>query len=494
MTGFLAYLDPSHLLFPALLASAVLAVVFPLLGTQLILRRALFLGLTLPQIAAAGVAFAFWVQQSGFAPAFQPHHRSLGLGGSLLFTLLGMGISAFLEQRGGGSTEARLAAAYAFAGALTILFIVFNPAGEVEILSMLKGEVIALSPAEVRILIGVFAAVLFCLILFRREFLLTAFDRDLAFLLKGGSIFWTLVFYSLAGISIAVGVIMAGPLLIFGLMVLPPLAARPLVQGMTVFLWSSSLLGLLIAVGGFYASVILDLPLGPTDVVIGCLAVFASHGLKRLRIRASVASVVVCLLAAGMNVGCAPLPSPPFPEAALGKGPVWLSPVKNATPLELRLPSGNPFQSLAEMAGKGSPASRATVMELLRAAVQSELQRRGISASLPELFDARLSDFPAAPSRAAETARRAGLSGTLLLGEIRRWRVEPRGLTSVAVDWTLVRIADGALLWRHEIRRAISGASAAHAAEAHRDAIRVVVAELFAPQKAAGFTPGVRLL
>ena len=111
---------------------------------------------------------------------------------------------------------------------LTILFIVFNPAGELEILNLLKGEVISLSKEELKLLAIVYGVIYVGLVLFRREFLLNSFDRDLSFLLTGGSAQWSFWLYVLCGFSIAIGVIMAGPLMVFGFMVLPPLAARAL--------------------------------------------------------------------------------------------------------------------------------------------------------------------------------------------------------------------------------------------------------------------------
>ena len=184
MSTFLEILSPSYLLFPALLGTAILGLVCPLIGSYLILRRTVFLGLTLPQIAAAGVSFTFWLQQTGFLPQWQQGERGIGMIGSLLFTFLGMGLLGYLEQRRKGIAEGRLAAAYALAGALTILFIVFNPAGQIEVLNLLKGEVIALSKGELRLLATVFGLVLVGMLLFRREFLLTSFDRDLAFLVE----------------------------------------------------------------------------------------------------------------------------------------------------------------------------------------------------------------------------------------------------------------------------------------------------------------------
>jgi len=259
--SFFDIMNPSFILFPALIGSAILALVCPLVGAHLILRRRVFLGLTLPQMAACGVAFTFWIYHEAGAPHGAGGERLLAVAGSLVFTLAGMGVLAYLDRNASGSSEGRLAAAYALASALTILFIVFNPAGELEILNLLKGEVIALSREELRLLAIVYAVVFFSMILFRREFLLSSFDQDLAFLLTGGNVQWGFWLYVLCGLSIAVGVIMAGPLLVFGFMVLPPLAARALARGMVSFFSLSSLLGVGIAISGFYISVQLDLPL-----------------------------------------------------------------------------------------------------------------------------------------------------------------------------------------------------------------------------------------
>ncbi|HWO42626.1 MAG TPA: metal ABC transporter permease, partial [Candidatus Eisenbacteria bacterium] len=181
---------PSYLLFPALLGSAILAVVGPLVGAHLILRRRVFLGLTLPQIAGCGVAFTFWVyHETGFVHG-AGRERILAMIGALAFTLAGLGLLAYLDRRAGGLSEGRLAASYALASALTILFVVFNPAGELEILNLLRGEVIALSLRELELLATVYLIALLALVLFRREFLLTSFDPDLAFLLSGGKTHW----------------------------------------------------------------------------------------------------------------------------------------------------------------------------------------------------------------------------------------------------------------------------------------------------------------
>src|SRR5215510_5783226 len=481
MSTFLEILSPSYLLFPALLGTAVLGLVCPLIGSYLILRRTVFLGLTLPQIAAAGVSFTFWLQQTGFLPQWQQGERGIGMIGSLLFTFLGMGLLGYLEQRRKGIAEGRLATAYALAGALTILFIVFNPAGQIEVLNLLKGEVIGLSKGDLRLLAAVFGLVLVGLVLFRREFLLTSFDRDLAFLLKGRQVVWDVLLYLLAGVSIAFGVILAGPLLLFGFLVLPALAARPLVNSMSSFLWLSSLLGLVMAVFGFYSSVRLDLPLGPTDVALGCCLIFLAYALSRILPRRALGLILLSSVAL-WTYGCGTTTAPaPLPEAKeLNNETLWLAKVKNSTGLSLLLPATNPLRSLAEMAGKISSDYRESVMDLLRNDLRRDLEQRGFRVALPEQTDTRFSAFPVEPAGAARLAREGKLSGLIFVSEILRWEADSRQFVRVSADFKLVRTDDGKILWERRIQRAVPTPSATNLGQAYTDSVKEVVRDLFA--------------
>ena len=97
-----------------------------------------------------------------------------------------MGLLAYLDRHATGSPEGRLAAAYALASALTILFIVFNPAGELEILNLLKGEVISLSREELKLLAIVYGVIYVGLVFFAASFCSTLLTAICPFLLTGG--------------------------------------------------------------------------------------------------------------------------------------------------------------------------------------------------------------------------------------------------------------------------------------------------------------------
>ena len=289
MDTLLEVLSPSFLLFPAVLGSVVLGLVCPVVGGFLVLRRSVLLGLALPQLAAAGVAAASWAHHLGLVPdSGHTHsfahesHRLFAYGGSLAFTFAGMLLLGFMDRNGAGRTETRLAVAYALAGSLTVLLVAAHPFGDATILGFVKGEVVALSLPELAALAVACALALSCVLVFRRELLLSSFDRDLTLLLKGGVVAWDVLLYLAAGVVIASGVIVAGPLLVFGLLVLPPVAVRPLVSRMATYFVGSALLGVFIGLAGFVVSYRLDLPLAPTDVALGCVLIPVTYALARL--------------------------------------------------------------------------------------------------------------------------------------------------------------------------------------------------------------------
>jgi len=264
--------SPEFLLRHALYAGLVIGLVCPLVGVYLVLRRLVFLGVALPQISAAGIAFAFFLHTLGFH--LYPHQEEeqlMALTGSVLFVVVALVALVTLERRGRGMVEGRVGVTYAAAAAAGILFVAANPYGESTLLSLLRGEVLGLSLSQFWATIGVYGGIAACMLLLQKEFTFVSFDRDTAITLGKNVVAWDLCLYLLIGLAIAFGVMTVGPLLIFGFLVVPPLAARKITRGMWPFSIVASLIGGVTALIGFYLSLRWDLPLGPTDVAVACV-------------------------------------------------------------------------------------------------------------------------------------------------------------------------------------------------------------------------------
>ncbi len=278
-TRLVEILSPDFLLHHALYGSVVVGLVCPLVGVYFLLRRLVFLGVVLPQVSTAGIAFAFMLEGLGLRllAGGAGHEKHLAIAGAVVFTSLTILALAALERRGQGISEGRIGTLYALAGAASILFVAWNAAGETEMLGLLKGEIVTISEADFHAMLDAFALVTVAMLLFQREFLLVSYDRDMAVTLGRNVLFWDTLLYLVVGLTISLGVMTVGPLVIFGLLVIPPMAALPWARGMMSFSLIASLLGGLSGFAGFYASYTRDLPLGPTIVCTAFLLLALSR-------------------------------------------------------------------------------------------------------------------------------------------------------------------------------------------------------------------------
>jgi ABC-type Mn2+/Zn2+ transport system permease subunit len=273
MSTLVQILSPDFLLRDALVGSVLVGVVCPLVGAYFVLRRMIFLGVALPQLSAAGIAFSF----VGYRLAVGPHEhgnlseRSLAMVGSFAFTLAGLLVLTAFERRGRETVEARIGVTYAIAAALTILFLAVDPHGDAEMVNLLKGDILATTRTSLTLLESVLGAVVLVLFACRKEFLLVSFDRDLAVVFGKWAGLWDGLLYLLIGITISLGVMTAGPLVTFGFLVVPPLTARLLTRRMLSFSLVAAALGGAAAFGGFYCAYRMDLPLGPAEVALASL-------------------------------------------------------------------------------------------------------------------------------------------------------------------------------------------------------------------------------
>lgn len=277
-------LAPNFILRNSVYASLLIGALCPLTGVFLVLRRMAFLGVALPQVSAAGIAFAFClpalgVAGHGHAAHFAGDQQLYALAGSLSFTLTTILILALLERRGGW-VEGRMSTVYVLAGAWSVLFVAKNPLAEHSLMNLMQGEIIAISDFDLGLTASAFSLVGFGLWVFRREFLLVSYDREMAITVGKNVVLWDVLLYLLIGGAISIAVLTSGPLVSFGFLVLPPLMAHLLARNMRQFCGLAAVIGVTAALMGFCVAYRLDLPLGPVNVALLGLAYGAAFLVK----------------------------------------------------------------------------------------------------------------------------------------------------------------------------------------------------------------------
>jgi zinc transport system permease protein len=274
----------------ALLAALLAGAICPWVGSFLLLRRTSFYGITLPLFATVGVVFGFallpwWVTHIGLGDlsiesALSDSHSAMNyhFGWAATFTFGGLAALVLLGKRGGAEVG-RVAAAFAIANAGTILLGRLSPLGKGFVDELLQGEILGVGLHEFETLAIVLSTVGLLLYLFHRDLLLVSYDRESALVLGKSVVRFEALLHCITGLTVAVGTIFLGPTLLFGLLVLPPLAARRWARSMRSLVLLSCLAGTLSVVLGTVAAFEWDLPLGAA--IVGAAALLLVPGLLR---------------------------------------------------------------------------------------------------------------------------------------------------------------------------------------------------------------------
>ncbi|HTO05703.1 MAG TPA: iron chelate uptake ABC transporter family permease subunit [Myxococcota bacterium] len=444
--------SPDFLFRNAVYGGWIVCVLCALLGVYVALRRMVLLGLALPQAGAAGIAFVFLVTHHVHGDAGGAH--GVALAGSLAATFAALGLLVAGARGSRTPVEWRIGAVLAVASALTLFCVSLNPSGDLEMTSLLRGELLAISDRDLAVLAVTAGLVLVGFVLFRRDLLLVSFDREFARTVGKSPTRWDALLYALLGVGISVGVMTAGPMVVFGFLVLPALAALRVTSRLAATFALAAAIGSVCALGGFEISYRADLPAGPVYVLLAAAIWLAISGVARLRRRRAVARALGLLLAALLLPGCATTRGTVLPP--LEGRSVAVLPFRNETGASLRLASPNPLQEVTRALGRASADPPATVLDVLEASAVRELAQRG--------YRVAPSDFPP-----------VNLVGTLYVFD--RPADEP---LRVRLELELVDPADGSVLWRGGARRPVPVPAAQTLAEVAQDAAPSIFAEAFA--------------
>lgn len=263
----------------AIVCSLILAGIHAYLGFHIVSRGVIFVDLSLAQMAALGTALAALM---GVAEG-SPWRYVMSLG----FTFLGAWIVSFARVRDERiPQEAFIGILYAAGAAVTILLLAQQPGGMEELQHLLAGSILTVQPREILNIAVIYIVVGTVHYLFRYRFFLITRDRERAQGLGWHLYRWDFLFYSSFAIVVTSAVAVAGVLLVFSLLVIPPVIAlffadrpgRRLAVG-----WLVALIG---SIGGIVVSIRLDLPAGPSIITVFAAILIAAallHGVGRSR-------------------------------------------------------------------------------------------------------------------------------------------------------------------------------------------------------------------
>jgi len=258
--------------FPyAVMTGILVAVACALLGVFVILKRVVFIGITLSEIAACGIAIAFL---AGLPP----------VAGAIALTLAAVVMLAFPFESRRIPRDALLGVLFVAAASLSVLLVSKSGLGLHEIKSLLYGELILTTKADFVVMCAVLIPALLCLFIFLRPTLYTFLDRESATVLGVKPARWELLFFLVLGIVVAAASKVAGALLVFCYLIAPAMAALLLSRRLAFVLLIACLLGIIETLLGLAVSFAADIPTNQTICLVACVFLLLAlpiAGLKR---------------------------------------------------------------------------------------------------------------------------------------------------------------------------------------------------------------------
>ena len=240
------------------ISCVLLAICCAYLGVYIILRRTIFFGMGVIQLAALGVAFAFLL---GYNPALC----------ATLTTFMGIIFFIFLKDNNVISGENFIGLIYVAAGAFSLLLINKSALGTEELKEFFYGHILLVNDQQFFTMLATFTIVLAIQLIFFPRILFIAFDRPMAKTLGIKVNVWDAIFYFSLGGVIGVSTKVAGSLLVLGYLIIPATTAIIAHRNLKSIFTFSIIYALLATVIGLYLQHALEFPPAQTIVAVATL-------------------------------------------------------------------------------------------------------------------------------------------------------------------------------------------------------------------------------
>ena len=277
--------DSLRLNATGLMAGMAAAAACSFLGVYVVLRRSVFVGAALAQVAGAGIALAFLIGPLLAGVAHRLMHVSgplphVGmalerlvrdpLAVSLLVTVLAAALLAKPAMGAAAARDARIGMTYLAASALSLVFIVRSPKGLDDVRELLDGTIVAVLNGDLIQMVVVFALVALTHAAFYRQILFVSFDPEMAATQGFRVRRWEQLFFATLAVVISVAISKAGLVAVFAYLVFPAATALRLVRRMGAAFAVSVALGIVATIAGYVVALLADLPTSPPTIGVLC--------------------------------------------------------------------------------------------------------------------------------------------------------------------------------------------------------------------------------
>jgi len=259
MNDFLNALISQSFLYYALLAGLLASIACGLTGPYVVVKRISFLagGISHSVLSGMGAAIFF-----GFDP----------VAGALAAAVVGAVLIGYISLQWRIHEDTLISALWAIGMASGILFMAKTPGYQTDLMSYLFGNILLVSAANLRFMLITDVILLLAITVWYRQFLAVVFDEEFARLRGVPVMFFYLLLLTLIAVTVVMLIQVVGLIMVLALLTLPAAMAAQYVRTLSRMMLLSILFGSLFTFFGLALSYSMDLPTGPTIILLagGC--------------------------------------------------------------------------------------------------------------------------------------------------------------------------------------------------------------------------------
>ncbi|MGD8387357.1 MAG: metal ABC transporter permease [Desulfobacteraceae bacterium] len=276
MAEFLADLQQHTFLQYAVITGILAAVPCGVIGTYVVTRRITYIAGAIAHSVLGGLGAARFCQVVCGWSWLDPLYGAL-VAAVVSAVIIGL-VSLYAHQR----EDTVIGAVWAIGMAVGILFIFKTPGYNEDLMSYLFGNILMVSPGDLRLIVGLDIVVLVFSVLFYNQLLAVCFDEEFARVRGIRVEFYYLLLLCLTSLTVVLLVTVVGVVMVIALLTLPVAVASHFANRLWLTMILSAALTILFTLSGLALSYTPDLPAGATTIVLAggvYLAVAAASAL-----------------------------------------------------------------------------------------------------------------------------------------------------------------------------------------------------------------------
>lgn len=239
----------------ALLASIMVGIICPIIGSYMILRGMAFFGDALSHAILPGVVIAYLISVP----------LAVGALAAGIVAAIAMGI---ISQRGALQEDTAIGIVFAGAFALGVALMSTVSGYSVDLTHILFGDVLGVSTQDLWLTLGLGILVLGCVVAFYKELLILTFDPTLALVLRMPARGLRYLLLILIAVTVVVSLQTVGISLMLAMLVTPAAAAQLLTRRLPTMMLTGAAIGVTSNVAGLYISFYANIAAGPAMVLV----------------------------------------------------------------------------------------------------------------------------------------------------------------------------------------------------------------------------------